>query len=234
MAMWVHTNQVHLSFLDEAVQKLTLLINTGDDWDYAFMQLNKDNQHIPLSSNSHITTMINGVLSRSTLGHPSQLEVCKLLQCGDQVVSPKGLNGGLEPIQISLLEMPVWDMDTLGKPVHEPLLLQVDLSSIRPRDQMPITPPPCGASTPPSSPHSDTECPSETATHPSMATELQELLSQVKLDTSSPASGDTTLRRPTSVALGVPLTIRVEDPLGLERPVLAAPKPVATSQQASP
>ena len=33
------------------------------------------------------------------------------------------------------------------------------------------------------------------------------------------------------MTLGAPLTIGVEDPLGPERPVLAAPKPVATSHR---
>ena len=77
------------------------------------------------------------------------------------------------------------------------------------------------------------ECPSETATCPSIAAKLQELLSQVMLDTSSPASVDTSPRRPTSAALGTPMTIRVEDLQGPERPVLAMPKLVATSQQVS-
>ena len=45
---------------------------------------------------------------------------------------------------------------------------------------------------------------------------------------------DTTPRRPTSVALGTPPSIRGGDPCGPERPVLAVPKPVATSQLVSP
>ena len=178
--------------LDEVVRKLTLLIDIGNNWVYAFVWLNEGTLHIPLSNEGHIGTMIDQVLCRSTCGHLYQLEVHKLLQCGDQVVNPKGLNGDLEPIWITLLELPVWDMGTLGKPVHEPLLLQVDLSSIRLRGQMPIMPAPHRASTTPSSPHSAMECPSKTATCPSMATELQELLSQAMLDTSSPASVDTT------------------------------------------
>ena len=136
--------------------------------------------------------MISGTPSRSALGCLSQLEVHKLLQCGDHVVNPKGLNGSLEPIWISLPELPVWDMNTLGKPVCEPLLLQVDLSSVSLRDQMPIMPTPFRASTPPSPLHSAMECPSEIATWPSMATKLQELLSWVMLDTSSPVSGTLT------------------------------------------
>ena len=39
VAMWVHPSQTLLSSLEEAVKKLTLLINTGDDWPYAFVQL---------------------------------------------------------------------------------------------------------------------------------------------------------------------------------------------------
>ena len=58
------------------------------------MQLNVDAWHVPLSSDSHISTMIDGMPSRSTLGHLSQLEVHKLLHFRDQVVSPEGLNGG--------------------------------------------------------------------------------------------------------------------------------------------
>ena len=98
---------------------------------------------------------------------------------------------------------------------------------------MPIVPGSCRASIPPSSPCLAMECPSETANHTSMAAKLQELLSWAVLDNSSPASGNTTPRRPTSVALGAPLTIGAEDPLRLERPVLAMPKWVATSQQVS-
>ena len=52
-------------------------------------------------------------------------------------------------------------------------------------------------------------------------------------DTSSPASGESTPGRPISVVQVAPSTIRAEDPLRLDRPVLATLKPVATSQQSS-
>ena len=61
---------------------------------YAFMWLNKGMLHIPLSNKGHISTMIDSMPSRSAWGHLSQLEVNKLIQCGDQVVYPKGLKGG--------------------------------------------------------------------------------------------------------------------------------------------
>ena len=233
VAVWLHPHQAHHSSLGEAVWKLALLIDTGTDWAYTFMQLNEDALHIPLSSEGHIRAMINGVPSRSTCGCLGQLEVCRLLQCGNQVLCPKGLNWGLEPIQFSLPEPPVWDMDTLGKPACKPWLLKVDLSSVKLRDQMPIASAPHRASTPPSPLHSAMECPSETATSTSMAAKLQELLSQAMLDTSGSVPGNTTLRRSASVALDSPPSIGVEDPLSIARADSAMPKLMAPSSQVS-
>ena len=176
------------------------------------MWLNKDTLHIPLSGEGHISAMIDGIPSRSTCGCLSQLQVCKLLQCGDQVVYPKGLNGGLEPEWFSLPEPPVLDMDTLGRPAHKPSSLKVDLSNIKLRDQAPVTSAPHTASISPSSPHSTMEHPSCTTTSTSMAAELQKLLSWAVLDTSSSAPGHTTLRRLTSVTLGAPPSIGVKGP----------------------
>ena len=174
--VWAHPHQAHFSSLDEAVRKLTLLIDIGNNWVYAFVQLNEEALHVPLSNEGHISVMIDGVVpSRSTCRHLHKLEVCKLLQCGDQVVCPNGMNGGLEPVLLSLPKLPIWNMDTLSRPVHKPLLLQVDLSHVMHGDQMPITPGPCRASTPHSSSCLAMECPSETANCTSMAAKLQEL-----------------------------------------------------------
>ena len=41
VVVWTHPCQACLPSLDEVVRKLTLLINTGEDWAYAFMQLNE-------------------------------------------------------------------------------------------------------------------------------------------------------------------------------------------------
>ena len=78
------------------------------------------------------------------------------------------------------------------------------------------------------------DCPSKAANCTSLATKLQELLSQIVFDTCGPALGDSTPRRPISAAQVAPSTIGVKDLFRLDRPVLAMPKPVATSQQASP
>ena len=131
VAVWAHPHQACLSCLDEVAWKLALLIDTGNNWAYAFMWLNENALYIPLSDKGHISAMIEGSPSRRTCGHLHQLEVHKHMQCGDQVVCPKGLNRGLEHMWFSLPEPSVWDMDSLGKPVCKSSLLQVDLSSVK-------------------------------------------------------------------------------------------------------
>ena len=127
--VWANPYQAWLSSLDEALKKLTLLINLGDNWAYTFVQLNEDDQqHVPLSNEGHLSTMVDEAPCRNMCGCLHQLEVCKLLQCGDQVVYPKGLNGGLEPVQTSLSGSLIWGMDMLGKPTCKPSFLLVDLS----------------------------------------------------------------------------------------------------------
>ena len=59
-------------------------------------------QHVPLPEEGHLSTMIDGTPSRNACRHLCQLEVHKLLQYGDQVVYPEGLNGGLELVQTLL------------------------------------------------------------------------------------------------------------------------------------
>ena len=158
VAVWTHPCQAHLPSLDEMVRKFTLLINTGEDWAYAFMQLNEDSQHFPLSTTGHISTMINDTPSRSTCGDLSHLKVGKLLQCVVEVVYLEGINRGLELLWVSLPKPPIWDLFSHIGPSHEPMLLQVNLPRIVPQ----------WSSTPISSPHSVTECPSNMVSHPSM------------------------------------------------------------------
>ena len=147
---------------------------------------------------------------------------------------PKGINGSLEPVLLLLPKPSVWNMDTLGGPVHKPSWLQVDLCHALLGSKMPIVPGPCRTSTPLSSQCLTVECPSKAGICTSMATKLQEFLSWMVLDTSVPASGDSTPRRPISAAQVVPLTIRVEDPPRPDRPILATAQLVDTSQQVSP
>ena len=133
VAVWTHSCQACLPSLHKVARKLTLLINTGENWAYAFMQLNKDSQHIPLSTAGHISAMINGTPTRNICGHFSHLEVCQHLQCGVEVVYPEGLNGGLELLWVSLPKLPIWDSDSHMGPSHKPMVLQVNFPRIVPQ-----------------------------------------------------------------------------------------------------
>ena len=53
VAVWTHPHQACLSSLDEVPKKLTLFINLGNNWAYAFVQLNEDAQNVPLCNEGH-------------------------------------------------------------------------------------------------------------------------------------------------------------------------------------
>ena len=105
--------------------------------------------------------MIDGTSIGSSWGHLSHLEVCKLLQCGVEVVYPEGLNGGLELLWVLLLKLPIWDSDFHMESAHKPTLLQVNLPRIILQQ----------SSTPISPLHSVTESPSNLVSHPNMTKE---------------------------------------------------------------
>ena len=125
VVMWVHPCQTILSSLEEAVKKLTLLINTGDDWPYVFVQLCEDSQQVPLSDAGHISIMIDGAPTRSTCDHLSCLEIHKLLQCSREVVYLEGLNKGFKLIWVPLPKQSVWDMES----TDELAMLHINLPS---------------------------------------------------------------------------------------------------------
>ena len=160
--------------------------------------------------------MIDGAPSRSMCRHLHQLEVYKLLQCGDQVLYPKGLNGGLELVLTSVSESLVQGMNMLGKPAHE--------TSPGSHQETQYA---WGLSSPQ---NLNTNFPShygmspKAGSHISMTTEVQELLYHVILDTSSQALEDSIPKRPTFVALWAPPSTTAED----------SSKPAAASTQASP
>ena len=203
VAVWTQPCQAHLPSLDEVARKLALLISTGEDWAYAFMQLNKDSQHIPLITTRHISTMVNDAHSRSACGHLSHVEVHKLLQCGVEVVYPEGLNRGLELLQVSLPKLPIWDSDSHVESACEPLLLQVNLPRIVP--QQPLTQI--------SSPHSVMECPSDMVSHPSMTMDIEELLSIAMPDNLEQPPTGISPKSPTLMAPIAPIARGEEIPL---------------------
>ena len=174
VTIWVHPCKTLLSLLEEAAKKVTLLTNTTGDWPYSFVQLCEDSQHIPLSNARHISLMVNGVPSRSACRCLSCLEVHKLLQCGSEVVYPEGLNGDFELIWVPLPKQSVWDAES----TNEPAMLQVNLPRPTCRDVAMAASQ--WSSMPISSPHSVTECPSDTVTRPSMEEEVERLLSSTE------------------------------------------------------
>ena len=149
------------------------------------------------------------------MGALSHLEACKLLQCGGKVVYLEGLNGGLEPLWVSLPKLPIWYLDPHGESACKPALLQVNLPRITGGGKLSVTPQ--WFSTPISSLHSVTECPSDMVPCPSMMMEIQELLSSTIIDTSGQLSIGISPRRPTSMVPDVPTASGGKSPLSQER-----------------
>ena len=115
VGVWVNPHQALLPSLEEAVRKLTLLINMKGKWHYAFVQVSEDLQHIPLSDARHISILVDGAPGRSTCGQLSQLEIHQLLHLGSEVVYPECLNGGLEPVQVPLPKLPIWEVESTSQ-----------------------------------------------------------------------------------------------------------------------
>ena len=63
VAVCVHPCQAWYHSLSEAAHKLMLLTNDSTDWAYTFAWLNEGLLHAPLSSEGHISTMIDGMPS---------------------------------------------------------------------------------------------------------------------------------------------------------------------------
>ena len=114
--MWAHLCQAHHHTLEEAAHKLLLSVDNGPDWPYAFVQMNDNVSHAPLSSEGHIGAMTNGMPSTNACGWFHQLQVQKLLQHGSWVVCPEGLNGKLKAVQFTFEELPLWDAATVDEP----------------------------------------------------------------------------------------------------------------------
>ena len=143
--------QGHYSSLEEVAHKLVLLEDRSAGWAYAFIWLNEALSHAPLSSEGHVSSMMDGVPSREACSHLHQLQVCKLLQHKDLVVCLEGLNGEMEASWFTFQELPLLDTAAPGEPAHELQLIEVDLggmqseritTAIQTHQSTPILPPP--------------------------------------------------------------------------------------------
>ena len=227
VAMWVHPCQTLLSLLEEAAKKLTLLVNTGDDWPCAFVQFCEDSQHIPLSDAGHISIMVDGAPSRITSSHLSCLEICKLLQCGREVVYPECLNGGFKPIWVPLPKQSVWDTESTNKLA----ILQINLPSTTHGDATMAASQ--WSSKPISSPHSVTECLSDTVTRLSMGEEVEKLLSGALSNTPEQSLVLISPRKPPPMTPNIPAASKEKAPSDLGEIIAVYPKQLPPSPHES-
>ena len=77
--VWVHPCQAHYHTLKEAAHKLALLVDESADWVYGFVWLNEALSHALLSSEGHISAMMDGMPCTDACGWLHQLQICKLL-----------------------------------------------------------------------------------------------------------------------------------------------------------
>ena len=223
--VWVHPYQARVSTIDDVVRKLTLLASSGPDWPYAFMQFNGDACHMPLpKEEGHLSAIMERMPSNIPYRRIHQLEVHQLLHSEAQVVYSQRLNGCLVLVITSLPESLYHSATMLD---DEPTLLQVDLSQFTMEGCESKAPflsgsltsafPTCPVMVPP--PKAESQL--------SMTMEVSELLLQAALDTSGQALGSSTPKRPVSLALGAPPSLRLE---GFTKPVDTSSQ---VSQQAS-
>ena len=110
------------------------------------------------------------------------------------MVYPEGLNGGLEPIQVPVPKLLIWEAESTDKATQ----LQITLPRTTQGDSPKAIP--LWLLMPVSSPHSVTECPSEIVTGPSMMEEIEDLLSNPMFKMLCKPSMHTSPRRPPLMA----------------------------------
>ena len=153
--VWINPNQVQASTMEEVVGTLSAYISSGPDWPYALVQLYEGSSHTPLPKDKHLGILPHQKVEESPYGQISQLKVCQLLSTRPQVVHPVGLNGGGEPVMVTLPEPlssgasvtankhPYMRIDIPPPPLEEPecTTLPVDEAYTIPATNSPQTPP---------------------------------------------------------------------------------------------
>ena len=194
--VWAYPHQAWLLSLDEAVKKLTLLIDLGYNMGLCLCVAQQGCPTLPLSNEGHLSTMVNGVPCRTMCRHFHQLEVCQLLQYEEPGCVPRRTKQGLgasanltvrttPPGNECTWQLCPWTIIPTGGPLQGntgrpytwgPNSLQ-NLNSIFP---LPILP---------------WNVPLKQIATSAWTTEVQELLSHAMPDTSSQALGDSTPKR---------------------------------------
>ena len=172
--VWVHPCQARISTIDGTAEQFTQLASTGPNWPYALVQLNRDTCHMPLSTEGHLSVMVEGSMSSVPYGMICQLEVCQLLSSGSWVVYSEGLNGCQVLVITTLPESLSKGMTLLeGKSTF----LHVDLSQSATKEQEPRTLSPGSGLSPTPAINPTRAFPPKVEGQISMTMEVSELLS---------------------------------------------------------
>ena len=213
--VWVSPHQVQASTMEEAVGTLSTYISSGPDWLYALAQLYEGSSHTPLHRDKHLGILPQGKAEESPYGWTSQLEVCQLLSTRPRVVYPVGLNRDDKLVTITLPEL-----------LHSGANITANEHPYM-RINIPLPPPeePEHTTLPLGEVHTIPAANSPNPPKPkiSIATEVDDLLTQVMADESSHELEHSPIGKAATVEAVMSPSHKSEDP----------PLPVNTSSQAS-
>ena len=191
-------------------------ISSGPDWPYALAQLYEGSNHTPLPKGKHLGILPQGKVEESPYGQISQLKVCQLLSAWPRVVYPVGLNGNDQPVTITLPE-PLHSSASVTTTKHPHMRINIP---VLPPEEPECTTLPLGrahtipAATSPKTPLKP---------RISLATEVDDLLTQAMADDSSCKSEHSTIGKAATAEAVMSPSHKSEAP----------PLPVNTSSQAS-
>ena len=103
--VWISPHQVWASTMEEVLGTLSACISSGPNWLYVLAQLYKGSNHTPLPKGKHLGILPQGKAEESSHGQISQLKVHQLLSARPWIIYPVGLNGGNQPLTITLPEL---------------------------------------------------------------------------------------------------------------------------------
>ena len=179
--VWVSFHQARTPTIEEAVKKLATCTSNSSDLPLVLVQLYEGSDHAPLPKGKHLGILSQGEAEETSSGQISQLNIHQLLSAG-----PSGLNGHDKPV-ITTLPEPL----SSGKSIiaNEHSYLEIDIPFKRESDTKALL---IGKASvilktipPKSSPEPIY----------SLATEVDNLLTQAMADTSSCESKQSSWRR---------------------------------------
>ena len=214
--VWISPHQVQMSTMEEAVGILSVCNSLGPDWPYIFAQLYEGSNHTPLPKDKHLGILPLGKAKESPYGQISQLKVCQLLSAGPRVIYPVGLNGGNQPVTITLPE-PLHSGSSVTTNEHP--YIRVNLPQLSPEEPGCITLPLGGAHSIPMATMPKTPWKPRI----SLMAEVNDLLKWCMADKSSCESEHSTTEKAAAAEAVMSLSHKVEVPA----------LPIDTSSQAS-